>query len=358
MRHIIFSTVFVSALSAAEIVTSGTHLAEAYEVEKVASGLTLPWAMTFVDSETLLVNSRLGASTLINLATGREQVVAGLPEIWAQGQGGLLDVVQGPNDWLYFTYSKPNGPEAATTLARAKLDGAELVQWHDLLVTDSMSTSGQHFGSRIAIVGEHVYFTIGDRGDRDNGQNTANHAASIVRLNVDGSVPADNPFVGEPAIRDEIYSYGHRNPQGIDYDPVTKTLWSIEHGPRGGDEINIIRPGANYGWPVVSWGKEYWGPFNVGEPESTPGYEDPEKIYVPSIAPSSLVVYRGEAFPNWQGSLFAAALVQQHLNHVVGDEEYRLFEAFNERMRALTVDDVGRLLIATDNGNIYRVQPR
>ncbi|WP_119394685.1 PQQ-dependent sugar dehydrogenase [Salinibius halmophilus] len=358
MRSLIFLSAFITSIASAEIVASGTHQGEAYEVEKVASGLSLPWAMTIVDSDTLFVNGRLGESTLIDLTDDSQQSVSGLPEVWAQGQGGLLDVLQGPEGWLYFTYSKPVDNGAATTLARAQLDGSQLVSWQDLLVTDSASSKGQHFGSRIEIVGEHVYFTIGDRGDRDNGQNSGNHAATIIRLNLDGSVPEDNPFVGTPAGRDEIYSWGHRNPQGIDYDPVTNTLWSIEHGPRGGDEINIIEAGENYGWPLISWGKEYWGPFNVGEPESRPGYKDPEKIYVPSIAPSSLVVYRGEAFPNWQGTLFASALVQQHLNHVDGEDEYRLFEDFNERMRALTVDDQGRLLIATDSGNIYRVQPR
>lgn len=358
MRNLVFSTVFLSAISSAEVVTSGSHLGESYEVERVASGLTLPWAMVPINSNTIFVNSRLGESVLVNLTSGDQQVVKGLPEVWAQGQGGLLDVVQGPEDWLYFTYSKPVDNGAATTLARAKLEGNQLNDWQDLLVTDSASNKGQHFGSRIAIVGEHVYFTIGDRGDRDNGQNTSNHASTIVRLNLDGTVPDDNPFVGTPAILDEIYSYGHRNPQGIAYDFETDTLWSIEHGPRGGDEINVIKPSLNYGWPVVSWGKEYWGPFNVGEPESTPGYEDPVKIYVPSIAPSSLVAYRGQAFPNWQGSLFSGALAKQHLNHVVGDDEYRLFEDFNDRFRALAVDALGNILFATDSGNIYRVQPR
>lgn len=358
MRSIVLSLALLSSLSAAEVVTSGSHLGEDYEVERVASGLSLPWALTFIDDSSLLVNGRLGEVHLLNLANDSRQAISGLPEVWAQGQGGLLDVLQGPEGWLYFTYSKPEGQEAATTLARAKLDGSQLIDWQDLLVSDSMSSSGQHFGSRIEIFGEHVYFTIGDRGDRDNGQNSGNHAASIIRLNLDGSIPEDNPFVGTPAVRDEIYSWGHRNPQGIDYDPVTETLWSIEHGPRGGDEINIIEAGANYGWPLISWGKEYWGPFNVGEPESRPGYKDPEKIYIPSIAPSSLIVYRGAAFPNWQGTLFAGALVRQHLNHVKGEEEYQLLADFNERMRALTVDDRGRLLVATDRGNIYRLQPR
>ena len=180
---------------------------------------------------------------------------------------------------------------------------------------------------------------------------------------LDGSVPADNPFVKNAHALPEIWSYGHRNPQGIAYDLQRQRLWEIEHGPRGGDEINLILPGRNYGWPVISYGKEYWGPVQVGEGTEKEGMEQPVKVYIPSIAPGSLILYSGKAFPGWKGNLFSGALILTHLNRVALDEsgkavaEERLLESLNERIRALVESPEGWIYFSTDSGKIYRLRP-
>lgn len=337
-------------------------------VEQLASGLGIPWGMTFVTPQRLLISERAGQLRLLDLQTQSLQRLGGLPEIVAEGQGGLLDVQTGPgfarDGWIYFTYSKPVHGGAATTLARARVDGLRLRDWQDLLVTDSATSSGQHFGSRVAFDGDgHVFFGVGDRGDRDQAQNLANHQGTIMRLELDGSVPTDNPFVGNAGARPEIWSYGHRNPQGLAFDAASQRLWVIEHGPRGGDEINRVLPGRNYGWPVVSHGKEYWGPIAVGEGTSKPGMKDPEKVYIPSIAPGSLILYRGNTFPDWRGNLFAGALKLRHLNRislsrngeVTGEE--RLLQDMNERIRNVIEGPGGWIYLSTDSGRILRVRP-
>jgi len=337
-------------------------------VEQIISGLGVPWGMVFLGPTRLLITERSGSLRLLDLETFSLRRVAGVPAVVAEGQGGLLDVAIGPagggEGWIYFTYSKAADSEATTALARARLDGERLVDWQDLLITDAATGTRRHFGSRIAFDDDgHVYFGVGDRGVRENAQNTANHAGSIIRLDLDGSVPADNPFVGDAKLRDEIWSFGHRNPQGLLFDSPTQRLWEIEHGPRGGDEINLILKGRNYGWPVVSHGKEYWGPFAVGEATSKPGMEDPRKVYIPSIAPGSLLLYRGEAFPDWRGDLFAGALKLQHLNRISlsadgrAIAEERLLEDLGERIRALAESPEGWIYFSTDSGRILRLRP-
>lgn len=337
-----------------------------HQIKKVASVPGVIWGLTFLDSEHAFVTLRSGKIHIVNLVTGEVTPVKGAPAVRASGQGGLLDVALSPDkQWLYFTYSKPVKEGSATTLARAKLDKNQLMEWQDLLVTQSKNSSSRHYGSRITFDTKgHVYFGVGDRGDRDNGQNTLTHTATILRLNLNGSVPKDNPFVGDSKGLDEIYSYGHRNPQGLFYDRVTHQLWEIEHGPRGGDEINVIKAGANYGWPITSHGKEYWGPIKVGKAEEMEGIEPPVKVYVPSIAPGSLVLYRGTAFPELNGHLLAGALKLAHLNVIrLNDqlqavEEYRLFEELKERIRDVDIAGNGWIYFSTDSGNIYRVSPK
>ncbi|WP_029858475.1 PQQ-dependent sugar dehydrogenase, partial [Vibrio parahaemolyticus] len=204
-----------------------------------------------------------------------------------------------------------------------------------------------------------IYFTIGDRGERDNGQNTQTHAGSILRLNLDGTVPTDNPFTSSKA-KPEIWSFGHRNPQGLFYDKETDQLWSIEHGPRGGDEINLIKKGANYGWARVSQGKEYWGPLDVGEAKSLPGMENPKLVYIPSIAPSNMVLYRGDKYSELDGKILVGALKLTHIN-VVGindgklTESQRLLEKLGERIRDITISPDGYIYFSTDSGKIFRL---
>lgn len=339
-----------------------------FVVEKVTDGLGVPWAMTFITPDEMFITEREGRASIYNLATGKLKFIKGIPRVKASGQGGLLDVAVPPGftegGWIYFTYVKDVRGEGVTVLARARLKLANLVSWQDLLVTQSATETGRHFGSRIAFDDNgHVYFTVGDRGVRPNSQDLTNHAGSVIRLRLDGRVPLDNPFVKQKEALPEIWSYGHRNPQGISYDRKNKRLWLIEHGPRGGDEINLVLPGRNYGWPVISYGKEYWGPLAVGEGTEREGMEQPVKQYTPSIAPGSLLIYSGNAFPAWKGSLFAGALKLRHLNRVAIDNkgkavaEERLLGTMNERIRALTESPEGWIYLSTDSGKILRLRP-
>ena len=334
----------------------------------MAEGLGIPWGMVFQDAGTLLFTERAGRVGRLDTASGEVSYLDGVPEVYAEGQGGLLDIALAPDHaetgWIYFTYAKPVDGQGATALARARLSGDRLVDWQELIVTQSRSDTTRHFGSRIAFDGSgHLFFGIGDRGVRPNGQDLTTHAGSVLRLNLDGSVPEDNPFVGRKNALPEIWSYGHRNPQGLVYDSEHERLWLIEHGPRGGDEINLVERGANYGWPVVSHGQEYWGPVDVGEATSKPGMTDPVKVYIPSIAPGSLLLYSGRAFPEWQGDLLAGALKLRHLNRVSLDAdgnpagEERLLQDLNERIRALAESPEGWLYLSTDSGRIYRLRP-
>ncbi len=339
-----------------------------FRVDAVASGLGVPWGMTFVDANRILFTERAGRAGLVDTRNGKVSYLSGLPAVKAEGQGGLLDVAVEPGyqsgGWIYFTYSKDIDGRGVTALARARLQGQRLQDWQDVVVTQSASSGGRHYGSRIAFDDQgYVYFSVGDRGDRPNGQNRRTHAGSILRVNPDGSVPADNPFVNNAGVLPEIWSYGHRNPQGLAWDSQQKRLWSIEHGPRGGDEINLVEKGNNYGWPVISYGKEYWGPLAVGEGTERPGMEQPVKYYVPSIAPGSLIVYSGDAFPEWQGDLFSGALKLRHLNQVKLDQagreisEDRLLEDMSERIRALVQGPQGWIYFSTDSGKIFVIKP-
>jgi glucose/arabinose dehydrogenase len=355
-------------------------LSTTYQINQIASGLGVPWGMTFHSKNEILFTERQGKLGIVNLDNGKVAYLSGLPIILAKGQGGLMDVVKPTNneiaDWTYFTYVKPidavgNGE---TTLARAHIDKEGIFDWQDLLVTHSLFGvifdvtgmswgSDRHFGSRIAFDDKHLYFSVGDRGHRPNGQNLASHAGSILRLNFDGSVPPDNPFINDHSAQNEIWSYGHRNPQGIVWDSLNQKLWSIEHGPRGGDELNLIKGGRNYGWPVISYGKEYATFSAVGEGTHKEGMEQPKKFYIPSIAPGSLMQYSGDAFPEWKGDLFAGALALRHINRIdlngKGEviAEERLLENIGERIRALLQSPEGWIYFSTDSGNIYVIKP-
>jgi len=339
-----------------------------FQLYKVADGLGVPWGMAFIGPEQILLTERNGKIGILDTVSGVITRITGGPKVMHSGQGGLLDVAVPPGysqrGWIYFSYSKAQQGKGVTTLARAKLKAKRLVTLQDMLITRSASTTGRHFGSRITFDGTgHLFFSVGDRGVRPNGQDLSTHAGSILRLTLDGSVPENNPFVQQKNALPEIWSYGHRNPQGMFYDKKHQRLWSIEHGPRGGDEINLILRGRNYGWPVISYGKEYWGPVQVGEGTEKEGMEKSIKFYVPSIAPGSLIVYSGKAFPAWKGNLFAGALKLTHLNRVEIDNdgkavaEERLLEGLGERIRALVESPQGWLYFSTDSGKIFRLRP-
>ena len=357
------NSTFANNLSS--IKSEGTDL----QLEKVASGLNVPWGLAFLNEKQILITERSGTLKLLDLQQSTIKSVAGVTPVWAQGQGGLLDVaVKLPyrtGDWIYFTYSKPLQDGAATTLARSKLSNNQLHDWEDLVVTQSASTTSRHFGSRIAFSGDDtIFFTVGDRGDRSNGQRMNTHAGKVLRVDLSGKAKSDNPFVNMDNALPEIWSIGHRNPQGIAYDSEAKRLWTIEHGPRGGDEINLIKSGLNYGWPVVSHGKEYWGPVSVGESTEKAGMENPKKVYIPSIAPSSLLLYTGNKIPNWKGNLLAGALAKTHLNRVALDrqgdllKEERLLEELGERIRDVIQGPDEFIYLSTDSGNVYRLRPK
>lgn len=339
--------------------------AAAWEAEKVMSGLLVPWGMSFVSNDQLLVTERNGDIVLVNLKTQTKTTLLHVASVAANGQGGLLDVALSPHDptVFYFTYSKQHDSGVDTTLAMASWDGKTVTAWRDVLITVSNSTTTRHFGSRIAFDATHLYFTIGDRGMRPNGQDRRTHAGSVLRLNLDGTTPDDNPFAGNPNAQAQIWSYGHRNPQGLYYDAPSQTLWEIEHGPRGGDEINLIRKGANYGWATTSYGKEYWGPVSVGDSEEADGIDSPRKVYIPSIAPSGLLLYRGQRYPQLNGKLLTGALKLTHINVITLDdnqsaiEETRLLESLNERIRDIRRSPDDWIYFSTDSGNIYRLKP-
>jgi len=340
-----------------------------FKLELLAQGLGVPWAMAFLNDRELIFTERQGNIKILDLESLEITTLRGAVEVDAEGQGGMLDVAAGPDyttrGWLYFTYSKSTVSGAATTLARARRRGIQLSGWEVLLVTNSATSSYRHFGSRIAFDQQgHVFFGVGDRGERDSAQDLRSHAGTIMRLRLDGSIPDDNPFLSRDNALPEIWSYGHRNPQGLLYDNNSDNLWSIEHGPRGGDEINLVVKGANYGWPVISYGKEYWGPVSIGEGTEKPGMEQPVKVYIPSIAPGSLLLYSATAFPQWQGDLFSGALKLRHLNRVsisVDNKaiaEERLLGDLNERIRALAQSPEGWIYFSTDSGKIMRMRPR
>jgi len=280
-------------------------------ITPVLTGLDEPWSLAFLPGGGFLVTERGGR--LLHVEAGRAQPVSGLPGIEVDGQGGLFDVLV-PRDFaaareIFLSYATPQGRGSGTALARAGLsqDGARLEGRRVLFAQVPGSSGGRHFGGRILEGPEgHLYLTIGDRGDDDSAQDLASHNGSVIRLNRDGSVPSDNPFVGQPGARREIWSYGHRNPQGAALDAEGR-LWAHEHGARGGDEINPIRPGVNYGWPVIAYGRHYTG-LPIGEGTHKEGMEQPALYWDPSIAPSGMAIHSGRLRPDWAGDMFVGSL--------------------------------------------------
>lgn len=334
----------------------------AWTVEKIASLNGVPWGLSSVDSQYLLITERKGKISLLDLKSKLVKPLFSPPDVVAMGQGGLLDVAKSPfeDNAFYFTFSTASKNAIETALAKAYLKDQQLVNWQVLFTSHSGSNGGRHFGSRITFDEQSLYLSIGDRGERDNGQDLSTHAGSILRLTPDGQPAVDNPFISDKQIQDEIWSYGHRNPQGLFYDALSKHLWSIEHGPRGGDEINLIKRKANYGWPITSHGKEYWGPLAVGEGLEKEGIESPHKVYIPSIAPGSIVLYRGNLHPSLNGKLLAGALKLTHINILTleGEEiiaEQRVLEHLGERIRDIELGPKGEIYFSTDSGNIYHL---
>jgi aldose sugar dehydrogenase len=307
-----------------------------FRVVTVAEGLIHPWGMAFLPNGDLLVTERPGRLRIIQGGVLAPEPIPGVPEVRAQGQGGLLDVALHPefesNRLVYLSYSKPRsgGAEGTTAVARGVFDGTSLSNVEDIFVAEAWSRAGQHFGSRLAFDRDgYLFVTVGDRGnspmtdtpEAHPAQTTDNHVGSILRLNDDGSVPADNPFVGQEGYLPEIWAYGSRNAQGMIVHPETNVVWINEHGPQGGDEVNVVHPGRNFGWPVVGHGRQYGGGAVIHDATSAPGYTDPVHVWTPSIATSGKLLYTGSAFPAWQGSLFVGGLAGQQLARLTLDGE-------------------------------------
>lgn len=338
------------------------------QVETVAEGLDHPWAMAFLPEGDILVTERSGALKRLSAGGETRAEIGGVPEVDARNQGGLLDVALHPdfadNRYVYLTWSGAGEGGNATHLGRGRLEDNQFADFETLFVATPFVDSTKHFGSRLSFDGEgHLFMTVGERGQRDRAQDLDDHNGSVLRLNEDGSIPDDNPFVDRDDARDAIYSYGHRNPQGAARHPETGKLWIHEHGPRGGDEINIPEAGANFGWPKATYGREYHGP-EIAPDEHGEGLVGPIHQWTPSIAPSGMAFYRAERFPEWQGDLFVGALVMTHLAHLEVDgieivNEHKHLDEQGWRIRAVRQGPDGYLYLLTDhdNGQLLRVSP-
>ena len=295
-----------------------------YRIVTVVEGLVNPWAMAFLPNGDMLVTERPGRLRIVRDGKLLESPVEGLPDIYVRGQGGLLDVVAHPefasNRILYISYSKPQGgSESTTSIIRARFENDTLHDVEEIFEADSQGRG--HYGSRIVFDGEgHIFFSVGDRQVRPSGdleahpaQDPSTHHGTINRLMEDGTVPADNPFIGQGEVEPSVYSYGHRNPQGMIFDEATGNLWLTEHGPQGGDEVNLVLEGANYGWPVVGYGVNYGSGSAIHAGTMREGWENPRHIWVPSIGTSGLMMYDGDRFPDWRGDLFAGGLTGEIL---------------------------------------------
>jgi glucose/arabinose dehydrogenase len=344
--------------------------ADDYRIETLTEGLEHPWSLAFLPDGRMLVTERVGRLRLIE-ADGRllEDPIAGLPEAFIAAQAGLMEVALDPdypdNRWLYLSYAHGDAEANNTRLIRARLVGDELRDVDVLFTARPLKAGAAHYGGRIAFLADKtLVLTLGDGFDwREQAQNPGNHLGKIVRLNRDGSVPPDNPLLALQGAAPEVYSLGHRNVQGIVFDAEHDRLYSHEHGPRGGDELNLIQAGQNYGWPLATFGVDYTG-ARVSPYTELPGLVAPLLHWTPSVAPSSLALYRGALFPDWQGDLFAATLAERSVRRIrvrdgmLAGEEV-LFEELGERIRDVRSGPDGALYLLTDNaeGRLLRVVP-
>jgi glucose/arabinose dehydrogenase len=341
-------------------------------VETVAKGLVHPWAIAFLPGSRMLITERPGRMRIVDNGGQISPALGSVPRVFASGQGGLHDVVldrgYAQNHTIYFCFAEPAGGGGRTALGRARLIDEGMPRLDDVSVIfhqEGPLSSGNHFGCRIAQAPDNnLFLTLGEHfTPRDQAQNLANHLGKIIRIRPDGSVPADNPFVGKPGAKPEIWSYGHRNPQGLAFHPTTGRLWEHEHGPRGGDEINVIAAGKNYGWPVIGYGIDYNG-AKIHESTHKEGMEQPIWYWVPSIAPSGMAFYSADLFAAWRGNLFIGALagamlVRLELDGEKISKEERLLHQLGERIRDVREGPDGALWLATDNGSgrILRITP-
>lgn len=349
-----------------------------YRVVTVAEGLENPWSMAFLPSGDMLVTERPGRLRIIRDGTLLPDPVEGVPEVLAEGQGGLLDIALHPdfsgNRMIYLSYSKPigDGSEATTAVARGRFENDRIAGLEEIFVAESRGRG--HYGSRLAFDGDgYLFITVGDRQASPSGdleahpaQDLSNHHGTTNRIHDDGRIPDDNPFVGRSDARPEIWSYGHRNAQGLAIHPETGDVWLNEHGPQGGDELNLIRPGLNFGWPVIGYGVNYGAGAPIHESSHREGMEQPAHYWVPSIATSGMLIYTGARFPNWRGSIFVGGLAGEQIARLTMDGkavtgEETLLEGWG-RVRDIRQGPEGLIYVAIDHRRggttpILRLEP-
>ncbi len=340
-----------------------------FQVVVVADGLEHPWGIAFLPDGDILVTERPGRLRIIRDGQLLAESVTGLPEIHARGQGGLLDVELHPdyeeNRLAYVSFSRPvDGGQTTTAVVRGTFDGQSLQNVEEIFVAQAAASPGRHYGSRLTFDGDgYLYITIGDRGQMHRAQDLTDHAGTTVRLHDDGSVPDDNPFVGDPDALPEIFTWGNRNAQGMAIHPTTGAVWQNEHGPRGGDELNLMEAGANYGWPEITHGIDYDGSV-ITQDTARAGMEQPVVHWTPSIAVSGMDFYTGDAFPGWSGDIFVGALAQRHIrrlemegDRVLGQET--LLTDLGVRFREVATGPDGYLYLLTDEGagQVLRLEP-
>lgn len=339
-----------------------------FSVQEVVSGLNRPWGMTFLPDGRMLITEKAGTIRIVENGQLSDETLSGVPEVWNRGQGGLLDIILHPefeqNGWIYISYSYLEDGGSHTAVSRFKLDGYSITDLEVLFEGKPLTGLPFHFGSRMAFDDDgYLYFTIGDRGEMNRAQDLSNHSGKTFRLHDDGRIPDDNPFIDSENAMPEIYTYGNRNQQGLVIHPVTREIWSHEHGPRGGDEINIVRRGLNYGWPEITHGINYDG--SVITPDTArAGMEQPLHHWTPSIAPSGMAIIYGERYPEWDGDVMTGTLRPMFLNRSVIDleneivtHEERLLEGIG-RVRDVRLAPDGFLYVMEEsNGTIVRLIP-
>lgn len=356
---------FAVAASGGDVFPTDLH---AVRVVTLAGGLANPWGLTFLPDGRMLVTERPGRLRLVDQAGKVGDPLEGVPAVFARGQGGLLDVALDPrfekNRFVYLSYAEPGREGAGTAVGRGRLAEDRIEEFTVIFRQVPKTGTGVHFGSRLVFSRDgKLFITLGERGERERAQDFSVHRGQVIRIGPDGTVPDDNPFVGLEGYRPETWSHGHRNPQGAALHPATGRLWTVEHGARGGDEINVPMRGKNYGWPVISYGRHYSG-MKIGEGTRKEGMEQPVYYWDPSIAPSGMVFVTSDRFPAWRGNLLVGALRGQMLvrleldgEKVVGEE--RMLQKLGERIRDVRQGPDGLIYLLTDSpkGRILRLEP-
>ncbi len=362
----------VLAMTSACGIAAQTYRSEHYplRVVTVADGLHYPWGLAFLPDGRMIVTERPGRIRIVAQDGRLSPPLAGAPKVYASGQGGMLDIALDPNfqasGLVFISYAEPGPGGAGTAVARAKLDlaGNRLTDFAVIFRQVPKTGGGRHFGSRLVFGRDgRLFVTLGERGERDRAQDPSINRGQVIRIEPDGAIPADNPFVGKAGFRPEIWSWGHRNPQGAALHPDTAKLWTIEHGARGGDEVNIPEAGRNYGWPLIAYGRHYFG-GRIGQGTHGEGLEQPIHYWDPSIAPSGMAFYTGTKFPKWRGNLLVGALKFQLVARLVLDGERvigeeRILEDLDERIRDVRQGPDGFIYLLTDSddGRILRLEP-